>query len=428
MNEAGPQIIAVVENEVGVPFQLDGQGRSLLARQSEVWRTSLGLRRSPFDYTDGVLTARDVTGFVSLGNVVVEVVPKFLARSSVEPELWRVALWAILARVYRLPVVGSLVPGDVVVGNHLPDLLGHVLLGSLRASRPNGRPVGYVTEQDNLQSLRGRLDVGRIMDALVHPGTIPCEYDAYSEDIPVNRLLRWSAEQLATRVRSVPLGHDLMEEAMALSGVSSFPPSRIDAERITLAPHHALLQPAVTVGQLLLAGRGLQHGIGIQELPGFLWKSAEVFEFFVRLLVRSAVGACIPNGYVEGGRVRIGVPVGGGRELLNDPDLRLVQSRQTIAVLDAKYKTWGNVPAADDVRQVVTGAWVKDCAVGGLIYPSPMGLGREPAVWHLLGPGNPTRVWALFVDLTEMGHPNGERVLVDRLAGDLMTIFSDVAV
>ena len=428
MNGVGLQIITVVENEVGVPIQLDGQGRSLLARQSEVWRTSLRLRRSPFYYTDGVLTARDVTGFVSLGNVVVEVVPKFLAGSSVEPGLWRVALWAILARVYRLPVVGSVVPGDVVVGNRLPDLLGHVLLGSLRASRPNGRPMGYVPEQGNLEVLRGRLDTGRIVDTLTHPGTIPCEYDAYSEDIPVNRLLRWSVEQLATTVRSVPLGHDLMEEAMALSGVSSLPPSRVDAERITLAPHHALLQPAVTVGQLLLAGRGMQHGVGTQELPGFLWKSAEVFEFFVRLLVRSAVGACIPTGYVKGGRVRIGVPVGHGGELLNYPDLRLVQSRQTIAVLDTKYKIWGNVPEADDVRQVVTGAWVEDCAVCGLIYPSPMGVITEPVAWHLLGPGNPTRLWALFVDLVEMGHMNGERVLVNRLARDLVTIFADVAV
>ena len=427
MTYAAPHTVTVVENDVGVPFRLDDHKHSSLEQQSESWRATLGLRRVPFAYADGLLTARDVTGFVKLGDSVVEVAPKFLAEGGVDGVSWRTALWAILSRVYRLPVLVPSVTGDVVIGSLLPDLLGYVLLSSMRDSRPNGRPMGYVSEQRSLHILRGRLDVSRILDVLVHPGTIPCEYDAYSKDVPVNRLLRWSALQLATSVRSTPLGHDLMEEAMTFSGVSSFPPASADADRITLPPHHALLQPAVTVGQLLLAGRGLQHGKGIQEMPGFLWNSAVVFESLVRLLVQSAVRSVLPGGYIKRGTVRIGLPCGSEPVLYNNPDLRLARSDKTIAVLDAKYKTWRNVPAADDVRQVVTGAWVEDCPRGGLIYPCPAGTPKAPATWRLQGPGNPGELWAFFIDLTEMGNPNGERLLVERLSIDLLAMISDVA-
>lgn len=421
------RLVTVVENDAGVALQLDARSRSLLDFQNKAWEARLRLQGPPFAYRDGFLTARDVAGFVTLGDVVVEVVPKFLARDGVRPDSWRIALWAILARVYRLPALGETATGDVMEENRLPDLLGHMLLNSLRASRPNGLPMGYVSERGNLRSLRGRLDVGRLADALIHPGTIPCEYDSYSEDVPINRMLRWSAEQLAPRVWSVPLGHALAEEALAFSDVSPLPPSQGEAERITLAPHHALLQPAVAVGQILLTGHGLQHGLGTHDLPGFLWKSPEVFEFFVRHLVQSAVRASLPGIYVTQGRVTIAVPVAAGRELTNDPDLRLVQNGKTVAVLDAKYKTWSNTPAADDVRQVVVGAWSEDCGVAGLIYPNPTSTSREPDGWRLVGPGNPRELWAMFVDLAAMGTPDGEHMLVNRLAGDLRKILPDAA-
>ncbi len=427
MTRSEQHIVAVVENDAGVPFRLNEHERALLVQQSEVWRAVLGLSHVPFAYTDGALTARNVTGFVRLGDALIEVVPKFLAGSDAGGASWQAALWAILTRVYRFPVLGSEVTGDVLLESRFPDLLGYVLLNSLRASRPSGRPMGYVSERRTLRTVRGHLDVSRILDVLLHPGSVPCEYDAYSEDVVVNRLLRWSAQQLATNVRSTPLGHDLMEEAMAFRGVSSVPPGWTEAERITLSPHHALLQPAVTVGQLLLAGRGLRHGMGTQEMPGFLWNSAVVFESMVRLLVQSAVRSVLPGSYIKRGAVTIGRPVGRELALYNDPDIRLAHVDSTIAILDAKYKTWRRVPVADDVRQVVTGAWVEDCPIGALIYPSPAATPKDPAEWRLEGPGNPKRLWALFVDLTEMADPEGERRLVDRLSIDLLKMISDGA-
>lgn len=417
--------ITVFENDPGIKVKLDGRGQTLLRQHNQIWKRNLGLNRDPFVYEDCRLSVRDVTGFVDLGSLVVEVAPKFLSPLGEMDGKWRRSLWAILARVYQAPVLGPVTPGEVTAPDQLPDLLGWILLNSLRASKPNGRPMGYITDRGSLNHLQGRLDTGRIMDVLVYPGQIPCEYDVYSENVPTNRLLRWAAEQLSTRVRSISLSHYLAEEALAITTASSVPPSLTEAERIGLAPHHALLQPAVTVGQLLLLGRGLQHGAGNQEMPGFLWKSAEVFERFVWYLTRTVVRTRMAGIRVAREQIRLGEPFGEHQQPLSTmPDIRLEGIGRTIGVLDAKYKVWGTHPDARDTYQVVTGAWTRNCAVAALVYPSPSAISKDPLQWRLLGPGNPVNLWALFVNLTEMGEPFGERVLIERLANDLATIIS----
>lgn len=426
VNVITAQAVTLVENDEGMSVHLSEFELSILDRHNRFWRSNLRLNRDPFVYTDGQLSARDVTGFVKLGtSLVVEIAPKFLSPPSEETGDWRRALWAILARVHQAPVTGSMTPGQVTAAGQLPDLLGMVLLSSLRAGKPNGRPMGHVTDQGRLAHFQGRLDIGRIMDLVMYPGQIPCEYDVYSENVPTNHLLRWAAEQLALQVRSVQLSHDLLEEAAAMDAVSSLPPSLADAERISLAPHHALLQPAVTVGQLLLAGRGLQHGFGSHEVPGFLWKGAEVFERFVRSLIQSVVRTRLTGIRVAGERVQLAGPSGQHvSPLWTVPDIRLERVGRTMGVLDAKYKVWQSQPTASDTYQVITGAWARNCRIAALVYPSPEAMSKDPLQWRLLGPGNPTDLWALFVNLVEMEDPYGERALVERLAADLAMIIS----
>ncbi len=425
MTSATLRTITLTENDPGKRCPLSQQEQVLLARQNRFWQSSLGLSRRPFAYDDGKLSAREVTGFVTLGSLAVEVAPKFLSPSIEREEHWRKSLWAILARVYRAPVLGSPTPGQVTAANHLPDLLGMVLLGSLDATKPSGRPMGYITEQNRLAHLQGRLDTARIMDFLTHPGQVPCEYDVYAEDVPTNRLLRWASEQLSSQVRSVKLAHELSEEALALKTVSAIPPSLAEAERITLPTHHASLQPAVTVGQLLLVGRGLQHGSGSQDLFGFLWKSAEVFERFAWYLIQRVIRRRFVGLKIAGHRVRLANPIGQGtRALWTIPDVRLEGKGRTLAVLDAKYKIWHSQPNSSDVYQVVTGAWLRNCGVAGLIYPSPTGKPKGVIRWRLLGSGNPTDLWALFINLTEVGDSSRERDLEDSIASDLAPIVS----
>ena len=422
---ASAKTFTVVENDAGVPIPLSHAELASLNRQNQIWRLKLRLNRRPFSYDGGALSARDVTGFVNFGDCVVEVVPKFMASSENSDDRWRRCLWAILSRVYSAPFVGTDVPAQVTKSNHLSDLLGMVLLRSLRDCAPNGLPKGYVAEQGRLIHFQGRLDLGRLVDIVRFPGQIPCEYDVYSENVVINRLMRWAAEQLSSLVWSNRLGYELLEAAQMIRADSAFHPSMGEAERVTLSPHHSAMQPALTVAQLLLSGRGLQHGLGDQELPGFLWKSAEVFERFMRYLIQRAVRTRFRGIRLVGDQIRLADPVAKNtRPLRTVPDFRLESSSGAQGVLDAKYKIWQNQPAPSDTYQVITGAWARNCKVAALVYPSLEGKSVDPIEWRLRGPGNPRRLWALFVNLTEMGNQSGEKEITERLTNDLSTIIS----
>lgn len=424
MSDSINQTITVVENGKGISVRLDEQGREQLRRANQFWCRKLGLSREPLAYVNHELFAQDVTGFVRIGGLTVEVIPKFLGQDSSGSTDWRRSLWAILTRLYEAPVLGSATLGEVTTANRLPDLMGLVMLNSLRWSKASGRPMGYVREQKRLQYLRGRLDVGHFVDSMVHVGRLSCEYDAYSEDIPTNRLLKWAATQLSAQVRTVGLAEDLLEEGSTINA-ASLAPSPTEAERISLAPYHASLQPALTVAQVLLAGRGLQHGGRGQELPGFLWKSSAVFERFARNMVQTVVNTRFRGIAVTGGRFAFADACGEkGRQLWTNPDLRMERGECTVAVLDAKYKVWESGPRASDAYQVVTGAWVRNSAVAVLLYPSPRGTFKEPIRWTLRGRGSPLTLWALFLNLTDVGSPASERALMNQLTSDLSALLN----
>lgn len=406
-----------------MPIQLSAAEIADVERKSDDWKRRLGLSRAPFEYTNGCLLAHDVTGFVQVGGVLVEVAPKFLPPSAVATGEWRTALIRILARTYRRPeFLGWAAAADSPPATSLPDLLGMILVRGLQMAAASGLPHGYAERREDLGTMRGRLDVGRVHALLAQPWSIPCVFEELSLDITVNRLLKWAAQQLTSIVTSARLSHELFEAAEALVGVAGTPPSVSQAERIRLSPFHSELEPSVRVARLLLFGRGLRYEEGSFEPPGFLWDSSTVFEDFARSLVGAAVGRYFPSWSVLKVALPLAAPQSlGTRRLTTTPDIR-VQSEDWEIVFDAKYKVWKGSPLSADIYQVVTGAWLVNASETCLIYPSPSADRRPPAVWQLLGNPPPARLWALFINLTEMASSKGEDRITDALAEDLRSI------
>lgn len=418
------QPVVLVENGPAVSVSLERHEIQELTSLNAAWRARLGLARDPFLYELGTLSARDVTGFVQAGVQSIEVAPKFLTDGLAADSNWRPAIWAILARTYRVPVLSAQSTGTVTKEHFLPDLLGYILLASVRTATLHGSPSGYVEDFDLVPVLKGRILPARILDSVIHPGLLPCAFEEFSKDVPANRLVKWAAEQLSHLVRSPLLGRELMEEALAMRDVASTPPPPQTADRISLSPNSQFLAPAVRVGQLLLGSRNLRHGTSEEKLPGFLWKSSDVFERFVKVLIRRSTSLLPGNTRFLDSALILGEPAPIGRRLHTTPDIRLVGSGAHVAVLDAKYKVWSGSPAAHDSYQVVAGGWVAGSDDVGLIYPSP-GLDRKyPLSWTLTGQPPPRRLWACFIDLIRMAEPRGEARLIVDLARDINLLCS----
>jgi 5-methylcytosine-specific restriction enzyme subunit McrC len=353
-----------------------------------------------------------VTGFVKVGNLNIEIVPKFLGDKPFSG--WQSALWNILVAVD--PGLNHGIRGTFTdaASTSLPDLLGQVLLRSLREARLEGLPRSYRRVRGRLRVLRGRLDTRDGVAMLTRPDLLPCVFDVFDVDNPINRLIRWAGMELSRDALSGWLGAALYDEAIAMGEIASEPPNVGHAERLTLPIQNSSLAPALVVARLVLLGRGGRFGGRDMEAPGFLWNSAYVFQEFCALVLWRALRR-LPGTRLERHRVPLAVPDDAlDASLQTEPDMRICIGSQTALLLDAKYKTFAGQPLSSDAYQVIAGGRAVGCRHVVLLYPGS-GQTRHRS-WLVAGTGVPERVHVEFLDLARMVERGAQRHLAADLA------------
>lgn len=402
-----------------VAAPLSGAEIHAVRRAAVELKERLGLREAPLVVrtTPGgaQLRARHVAGFVQVGELTIEIAPKFLQPA--DGTSWRDAFLAVLARLDKLTLTPRIAGARADTG--LPDLMALVIDDALARAATEGLPRHYEERRADLTALRGQLDNERLWRRFAEPEFLPSRFDVFTEDTPAARLLKWAAGQLSGMVTSAALATRLRLHADALRHVVDEPPSDLARDRIRVPPQYGYLDDAVEVAQMLAAGDSLSMSAR-QEAPAraFLWNTATVFEEFVLEVCRAAMfrvgGSASPSTFALASPVP-GPEQGLQRAIPTMPDV--VVSRGTWrGLVDAKYKTLGRHPETADVYQVMAGGRRIRARAVALMYPAWRDF-REPRTWELHGGGRPTHLHALPLDLTAMANPGGFDELVSRVEG-----------
>lgn len=389
-----------------------------LAEANRRWRRALGLSGDPItceDLGDGrvKLRAEAVTGVVRIGGTDIEIAPKFLSATGGS---WQTVLWRILTVVEGGHVDDNLTTAHELASLSMPDLLAEIFLASYAKGAARGLPRGYRTETAVGYTLRGSLDTSRLGEWVARPWELPHIADLLTDDTPLARLLRWSAECLAGTVKAPGRARAVREIAAGLSHVGRQPPHLLDAQRIALGIQHQGLEAARLVGLLLLEGAGVHHASGDHALSGFLWNSDVIYENYIYWLCRRA--ASRRGERVNKGSIKFGEVIAGeGSKLETTPDVVFHSAQGVpIAVTDSKYKRLGTRPKAGDTYQVLTAGHVLGCQKVSLTYPVTQD--REPTVWRVssaLG-GSDIELTALPLNLMSLTQPGGPQKLIDVIA------------
>lgn len=421
--------------EYGAPVvrKVDELNLRALAEANIRWKKALGLSSDPIrveEIGNGLvkLRAEAVTGVIRVGNTDIEIAPKFLNASDLN---WQTVLWRILTVVEGGVVDDNLTSAHNLASLSLPDLLAEIFLSSYAKGAASGMPRSYKAEQASGHTLKGSLDTTRIGEWFTRPWAVPYVSDLLTDDTPLARLLRWSAECLASTVKSSDRSRAMREIAVELAHVGRNPPHLLDAHRITIGIQHRGLEAARMVGILLLEGAGVSHASGDHALFGFLWNSDVIYENYVYWLCRRAAvkrGKRLNKGVIKFGEVMVGA----GSRLETTPDVIFRDSQGTpVAVTDSKYKRLGSRPKSPDTYQVLTAGHVLGCSRVSLTYPVAMD--REPTVWQVpsaLG-GTAIELTALPLNLMSLALPNGPETLIETIVawldGDLTTKKVDTA-
>lgn len=388
-----------------------------LVEANKHWKRILGLSGDPIrvDNLDNgfvKLRAEAVTGVVRIGDTDIEIAPKFL---NITNGSWQAVLWRILTVVEGGHVDDNLTTAHHLESLSMPDLLAEIFLGSYAKGAARGLPRGYQVEQATDNILRGSLDISRLAEWVARPWEIPYVADILTDDTALARLLRWTAECLASTVKAPGRAQAIREIASGLAHVGRQPPHLFDAQRITLGIQHQGLEAARIVGLLLLEGAGVHHATGDHALPGFLWNSDKIYEKYVYWLCQRAASSCgkrVNKSTTEFGEIISGA----GTKLKTVPDVVFRDSKGIpVAVTDSKYKRFGSRPKSSDTYQVLTAGHVLGCQRVSLTYP--VSLKRDPTVWRVPSAlrGDDIELTALPLNLMELTQPEGPKGLIETI-------------
>ena len=172
------------------------------------WKKKLGLNYLPFYFNDNLnnlsltLFCRGVTGFVKIGEITFEIMPKFLDHKN--SKNWKIALANLLfLQENPLKYKSNLILSNPIKES-LPDLLADTFIKELEKCIHLGLPNEYKYVEKELSYFKGSYNSRKAISHLLNPLYIPCKYDEYTSNTSINRLLKVAAATELSKLVSLP--------------------------------------------------------------------------------------------------------------------------------------------------------------------------------------------------------------------------------
>lgn len=257
----------------------------------------------------------------------------------------------------------------------LPEALADAFLALTKRAMGQGLLKGYVTVDESLPVLRGRIrEADQLRRRFGRAVPLEVRYDDYSVDIAENQLLLAAAERLL-RLPGLGKRHrgGLQRLRLQLADVSPLVPGGL---RPTWTPSrlNARYAPALGLAELILNGRSFEQRVGDAVVTGYLFNMSTIFEDFITVALSQAFA---PSGGRSHSQYRTHLDEGESVDIR--PDFVWSDGRAPRVVVDAKYKSEkpSGFPQAD-LYQMLAYCTVLGLRMGHLVYAK----GNEGANRH----------------------------------------------
>lgn len=319
------------------------------------------------------IKTRNFVGYVEVGELSIEILPKADRGTSSTTRVWRDGLLEMLRVALGLRLDQLPVASQQLTRSRLLDLTAQAYLAELEPLLHEGLAKGYRTTEANGAVFRGRLKVGdHLRENVARADRFFVEYQTFDHDIAVNRLLAAALHSLSwcALSSSVAAGVDgclARFPEVQVAGVAS---SLFDRLRLTRATQR--YTAALIYARMILAHQGPQLRAGRERVFALLFDMNLLWERYVSVLLRRVASPGIKVNTQErhvfwspqdrGVRrvrpdivVRADTPDGAGKTLL---------------VIDTKWKVPSKgLPSDDDLKQMFVYNELLGGARSMLLYP-----------------------------------------------------------
>ena len=357
------------------------------------------------------LRARGVVGVIATPSCQLEILPKIegAGESGVDDATLRHRLIHMLAVVQDVRIDVRAVTQLGWQRYTILELLIRLYCSKLADAVRQGMPQQYTDQEEDLPTLRGRLDVTRQFSTLaVSPQKLACRFDARSPDIALNQVMRAAIGKLASLARAPDNQRALRELNFAYADISEVPPAALRWDLIALDRTNTRWRELLSLARLFLRDRHQQTSAGPIDGFALLFEMNILFEEYVgRLLARALAGT--------GLRV---TAQGGHRDCLYEgetgrfrtrPDLIVRQGSQIALIIDTKWKRVKRIDdpkrgvSQADVYQLMTYGRLYDCPHVMLLYPHHGGLPSDMVLqrYSIAKPGAQESFYVVTLDVTQ---------------------------
>lgn len=333
------------------------------------------------------LTARQAVGVIAARGCSLEILPK------VDPAGADEAAGTVRAQLVHMLDVAlglDLSTGEGTTMAHraesLLDLFIALFADRLLAEVRRGLPRQYRTREDDLRTLRGRLDVVRQFTVhAAQPDRLACRFDALDGDTPLMRVMKACVVFVARHARSAETRRKLSELRFLLADVADVAPASLPWGTVCIDRTSRRWQSLLGLARMLLGARWQQTHADARAPDGItlLFPMNELFERYIAIQLRRALAPAGLEVVAQGGFENC---LGAWREgetcrgtlFRTRPDLIVRDRGQVLAVIDTKWKRLSADPldrkhgvSQADVYQLMAYARLYRCDRLILLYPTP---------------------------------------------------------
>lgn len=303
-----------------------------------------------------ILRPGSTVGALEIGDMSVLIEPKIGI-----PQLLSLACYAL--GLYK-PQAQKLF--DFQKARAIPDVLALALFEAARRAFGRGLLRGYLTEEDALHTVRGRIRFDeQIRRRYGIPLPIELRFDEFTEDILANRLVKAAMARLRhMTLRSSEARRGLGWIAAILENVSLLEFRRRNVPKVRFDRLNEHYRDVVGLARLILLHSEFESFRGDVRASGFLINMDKLFQEFVTQALREELGVSAATLQSE---KKVPFDLDGSVKL--EPDLTWWDGGKCTFVGDAKYKRIDvkSVPNAD-LYQILAYATALDLPGGLLIY------------------------------------------------------------
>lgn len=356
------------------------------------------------------LRARGVVGVIAAADCQLEILPKIegAGETDVDDATLRHRLIHMLAMAWDIRIDARAITQLGWQRDTILELLIRLYCSKLTDAVRRGIPQQYTEHQDDLPTLRGRLDVTRQFSTLaVSPQKLACRFDARSPDIALNQVMRTAIGKLSRLAQAPDNQRALRELSFAYADISEVSPGALRWDLFVLDRTNTRWRELLSLARLFLADRHQQTSAGPIDGFALLFEMNVLFEEYVaRLLARALAGTGLSVS-AQGGH-RDCLFEGETGRFRTRPDLIVRRGNEIAVIVDTKWKRITRIDdpkrgvSQADVYQLMAYGRLYQCAQVVLLYPHHGGLPSDPVLqqYSIASPGAQDSLFVATLDVT----------------------------